>query len=74
LVQSIGKILASGFPDVELGRMVEEKIKLALKPIDDIRASATYRLAMAKVLTLRAWRLVIMRLKNRMDGEISHAI
>lgn len=74
LVQGVGEILASGSADVILDRMVEEKIKLALKPIDDVRASATYRLAMAKVLTLRAWRLVSMRSKNQADGDVSHAI
>jgi CO/xanthine dehydrogenase FAD-binding subunit len=58
------EVLAAGPPNEDTFALAAEKAMEAASPIDDVRASAAYRRAMVRNLTLRGLREVWERLRN----------
>ena len=58
------EVLAAGPPDEETFARAAERTSQAASPIDDVRASAAYRTAMVRNLTLRGLRQVWEQLRN----------
>jgi carbon-monoxide dehydrogenase medium subunit len=57
-------VLGENPPEEKTFGRAAEKAKEAARPIDDVRASAAYRRAMVRALTLRGLRNVWEQLRN----------